>query len=130
MAVDFGRCISVTDDLPRRWKFITGSRVLAEALYRRWSTERGELPYDPDYGTDARDMIGETQSPAQIGEWQTKLAREAEKDERVEGCEVTVSYDFAASTAIITGTVTPSEGPTFRLVVAVDELTTTILRVT
>lgn len=130
MATDYGTCISVTSSTPRRWKLITGPRVVAEAIYRRWSTERGTLPYDLDYGTDAKEMIGETQSPAQIASWSTALAEEALKDERVEDCTVRMTYDEAAATAILTATVKLSGGPTFNLVVAVDSLTVALLRVT
>ena len=126
---DYGTCIAVTDDLPRRWKLATGPRVVAEALVRRWSTERGELPYAPNYGTDARDMIGETQTAAAQAEWAARLSAEAEKDDRVERCEVAVVYDQAAATALISASVSLSGDASFRLVVAVTELTATLLRV-
>lgn len=127
--VEYGRCIGVTDDLPARWKYITGARAVGEAVYRRWSTERGELPYDLDYGTDARDLIGETVRPGWDAEWAAALSLEAKKDERVEACDVSITYDASSSTAIITAVLTLSEGPTFRLVVAVTELTVALLRV-
>jgi len=126
---DFGTCISAIDDVPLRWKYITGNRVVAEAVMRRWSTERGTLPYDPDYGTDGREMIGESLDVAKIGEWQSALASEALKDERVEDCDVAITYDRASETAIVTASVTTAAGP-FRLVASIDDLTVQLLRVT
>ena len=129
MATDFGTCISATTDLPRRWSFITGPRVVAEALVRRWNTERGRLPYDGNYGTDARLMIGETQTGNWASEMESAMAREAEKDERVEECTMAIAYNFATSTATVTATVALSAGPTFRLVAAISDVTVTLLRV-
>jgi hypothetical protein len=129
MATDYGRCISVTDDLPLRWSIVTGPRVVAEAIIRRWSTPRGSLPYDLDYGTDARDLLGDTVGLQSNSEMAQALAREAEKDERVDDCNVVVKYDIPAETAIITAAITLAEGVTFRLVAAVDAVTVALLRV-
>jgi len=129
MATDYGRCISVTDDLPRRWTLVSGPRVVAEAILRRWSTERGTLPYDLDYGTDARDLLGDNAAGLSNGEMAQALAREAEKDERLEDCNVSISYDRKAEMAIITAAITLVEGATFQLVASVDALTVTLLRV-
>lgn len=129
MATDYGTCISVTDDLPLRWKMATGARVLAEACYRRWSTDRGSLPYDLDYGTNVRDMIGATMSRAEVSTWQTRIANEALKDERVADCTVAIVYDAAAASAEITATITPSSAASFRLVVAVSSVTVELLRI-
>jgi hypothetical protein len=128
MATDFGRCISVVDGLPLRWKYITGKRVVAEAVLRRWSTERRSLPYDLDYGTDARAMIGDSLTSASIGEWQSALAAEAVKDDRVEDCDVVITYDRATETALVTASITTADGP-FRLVSAIDAVTVNLLRI-
>lgn len=128
MATDFGKCLSVTDDLPLRWSFSSGQRVVAEAVVRRWSTERGSLPYSPDYGTDARGMIGETMTRAQVGEWQSALEREAEKDERVLRASVALVYDYASARATIRGQLTTANG-TFQLIASVNELTAALLEV-
>lgn len=130
MAIDYGTCISVTDDLPRRWKYSTGTQVIAEALYRRWSTDRGSLPYDPNYGENVRDMIGETMSASLVASWQSRIALEALKDERVEDCRVSVVYTPATQTATITASVTPSGASPFRLVLAVTDVTVALLKVT
>lgn len=130
MATDYGRCISVTDDLPGRWTLVSGPRAVAEAVIRRWSTERGELPYDLDYGTDARDLIGESLASLSTGEMALALAREAEKDIRIDDCTVAIDYDRQAEKAVITAAITLADGPTFNLVAAVDDLTVTLLRVT
>ena len=129
MATDFGTCISATTDLPRRWSLVSGPRAVAEALVRRWNTARGRLPSDENYGTDARLMIGETQAGNWASEMEAQMAREAEKDERVEECAVAITYNFAASSATVVATVTLAAGPTFRLVASVDDVTVTLLRV-
>ena len=128
MATDFGRCISVVDDLPGRWRYVTGQRVVAEAVARRWGTERGTLPYALDYGTDARGMIGDTMTTAQIAEWSAALEREAEKDARVLAVSVSIAYDFASAKATIRGQLTTADG-TFRLIVAVSDLTVDLLEI-
>lgn len=129
MATDFGTCISVTDDLPLKWRYVRGQRVVAEAVFRRWNTERGSLPYALDYGTDAAGAIGETFTPATASALEAALEREAEKDERVLAATVSTSYDFASSKLTITGAITTADG-VFNLVVSVDSLTAELLRVT
>lgn len=130
MATDYGRCISVTDDLPGRWSLVSGPRVVAEAVIRRWSTERGELPYDLDYGTDARDLLGDSPATLGTGEMAQALAREAEKDVRIDDCTVQIDYDRQLEKAVITAAITLADGATFNLVASVTELTVQLLQVT
>lgn len=128
MATDFGKCISVTTDLPDKWRYITGQQVVAEALLRRWSTERGTLPYDLNYGTDIRGAIGESMTNAVAAQWAVALEREAEKDERITSCDVSLSFNPSTGKLTVTAKVQTAEGE-FSLVVSVDEVTAELLRV-
>jgi hypothetical protein len=128
MPTDYGTTISVVDDLPLRWTRISGQRVVAEAVARRWGTERGSLPYARDYGTDARGIVGDTLTVAEIASWQTALEREAEKDERVESASVTVTYDRGAAKVRIVGQITTADGE-FEMVMSVSDSSAELLEV-
>ena len=129
MATDYGTCISVTTDLPLRWKMVTGARVVAEAVFRRWSTDRGSLPYDLDYGTHAVGMIGATMTQGEIASWESRLVSEALKDERVQDCVAIVVYDQPNASAEITAKITPSDGAPFEMVMSINSVTAEIIRV-
>lgn len=101
-----------------------GFQCLGEAIARRWGTPRGKCPTDPNYGTNASDMINDDLGPKDLSYWQQQLAAEACKDERCLRCNVTVT--LTAGAAMIAGVVTTAAGP-FRLVVAVSSVSTTLI---
>ena len=45
------------DDTMSDFRTVSGRVALAQALVRRWITERGELLDDPSYGTDLTDFL-------------------------------------------------------------------------
>lgn len=127
MADDYGTCISCVSDVGARWKYVSGPRVVAEALVRRLSTPRGKLKYDLEYGTDMRDYLNHGTTPQ--GRFEAAQAAEAEclKDERVDSVALDASYNFATQTLNITLGVKLTTGVTFKLVVAVSALSVDLL---
>jgi hypothetical protein len=105
----------------------TGFRCVAEAVVRRWSTSRGELVDDPNYGFNLTDQIGDDLSPGDIAYAQQQAAAEAQKDERVRRATVTITLSDAG-TLSVTAAIGTAAGP-FRLVVSVSALTTSLLLV-
>ena len=125
--VDFGTCWSCVDDLTMPSVMASGFRVVGEAVARRWSTPRGRLIDDLNYGTDVADSISDDLSPRDIARLQQNLAAEAQKDERVLKAVVTVTLT-GAGMLIVTGAITTARGP-FKLVVSVSAASVTLLQV-
>lgn len=84
---DFGRDIACTDSL-RTGRYATGLRVVAEALYRRLITRRGELLDDPDYGLPLSDYLGSVVTAADIARAPGLIRQELLKDPRVSTVDV------------------------------------------
>ncbi len=106
---------------------ISGPRVIAEAVARRWTSEKGSLFWDPDGGEDVRALLGSRFDPAEAVDLQATLSAEAEKDERVLRCSVLVTWELAARRVRIRAAVTPAEGPSFQFVMPVDAVTSAVL---
>jgi hypothetical protein len=106
----------------------SGAQCVAEAVARRWSTSRGGLIDDPDYGYNLTDMISADLAPSDISYAQEQLAAEAEKDERVLSAAVTLSLSIAGVLMCV-GVIMTSVGP-FRMVVSVANATVSLLLVT
>ena len=126
--VSLGTCWGTPNgqDLSMPSYMASGFLVVAEAVLRRWSTNRGELIDDPDFGTNVADSISDDLSPRDIAYLQQQLAAEAQKDERVLKASVTVT--LAAGVLTVTGAILTAAGP-FKMVVAVSAVTTTLLSV-
>jgi hypothetical protein len=79
---------------------VTGRTALAQALYRRLSTEVGGLWYDNEYGYDITRYINTAQSPTRSpGMIAQAINAECLKDERVLDCATKVSiYDASNAT--------------------------------
>ncbi len=124
---DFGTCWSATPYLTMPAIMVTGNRVVAEAIVRRWSTDRGGLIDDANYGFNLLDEVSDDIGLADLPRIGQQAGAEAEKDERVLSCRVTATFN--AGVLSITGTVTTAQGP-FQLVVTVDMLTVALLQPT
>ncbi len=105
----------------------TGNQVVAEAVLRRWTTGRGELIDDPNYGFNVMDLVSADLSPKDIAYAQQQLAAEAQKDERVRSASVVLT-PHADGTLDLTASIVTAAGP-FRLVVAVSATSVTLLLV-
>lgn len=65
--------------------------AIGHAVLRRWITPRGQNPDDPDYGEDIRGFLNKGITTKDIREKAGKLKQEAEKDDRVGACTVTLT---------------------------------------
>jgi hypothetical protein len=126
MAVDFGSSWSCTTDLTMPSIMVSGFRVVAEAIVRRWLTPRGQLLSNPDYGFDLTSAIGDDVDVTTLGQLAQGAAAEAQKDPRVLNCYVTIS--MIDDVFDVRATVETANGP-FTLVASVSSLTVTLLEV-
>lgn len=122
---DLGSDFSGILDLDPALTVVSGIRCLAEALARRLTTPAGTLLGDPDYGHDLRQYINSAfQSTTRI---EAAIENECLKDERVIGCEATVTYNAATQTLTSEISITVSDELSFTFTLMVTELTAAIL---
>ena len=105
----------------------TSFQCVAEAVLRRWSTSRGELIDDPNYGTNVQNSLQDDLSPRDVAYLGQQLAAEAQKDERVLKAVVTVTLTTAGLLTVV-GSIQTAAGP-FKLVVSVTQLSVQLLLV-
>lgn len=115
MTVDFGSDLSCTDDLDDVAREISGQDVLAQAIYRRLTTPRGQLLDDPDYGIDVRSFLSRGIDAGKLREIEGTIRQEVLKDERVANVTAQASIDYRSYSMTVSLIVTTGEGP-FRLV--------------
>ena len=119
---DFGSDLSCTLDLDPRCIVVTGRRLLAEAVVRRWITPRGGLIDDPNYGTDVTAYINDDVTPRDIASLKSAMAQEAEKDERVNSCDISIEIPpQGIGVYTITAVIHDNDGP-FTLVASIDTI--------
>lgn len=112
---------SCVDDVDQDLAPVSGRLCVAQAVARRWITNRGELFYDPEYGAGLRNYIsGNTQN---IGTLAGRLEDEARKDERVDDCKCSV--DVVGETLTVRGVLVAASGP-FALVLSLSQTTLTL----
>lgn len=128
-----GRDITCTTSL-RTGRFSNGPRLVAEALYRRFSTPRGTLRGGEDednYGLDLTETVGSVVTASDIASLPGRIRAEAQKDERLSKVEVTVVRTNSGSAVSFDVTI---EGETaegeFTLVLGVNDVTVELLGVT
>jgi phage baseplate assembly protein W len=124
---DFGTAWSCVQDLTMPATLVSGFRVVGEAIARRWSTPRGALVDDPNYGTDITGQVGADMGPTDLSRFASTLAAEAQKDQRVRKCSVTATQNVDGSIVIV-GNVTTTDGP-FSLVATVSNASVQLLQV-
>ena len=130
MAIDFGTDVSTykNGDVDPYFGLIAGYRVIAEAVARRLETPRGSLPGDPNYGSDVRVFLNRDfdASPAALFVVRSTIEQEAEKEERVESCSASVTFDFARNRLRTVITLEAGDGP-FELVLDVSAVSVALL---
>jgi hypothetical protein len=132
MATDYGLDLLAGDDLTDPEQFASGDLNVTYALVRRWLTPTGALdeigdpgPYD---SIDTREWLGNRFSlsdPGVLDDLQAQAQAVLVGDPRVETATATVTY--AAGVLTLTGEGVGTAGP-FKLVLAIDGVTTTVLR--
>ncbi len=128
MAIDYGTDLDCVTDIASDGRTVTGRMVVAQAIARRWSTPRGRLIGDPNYGFDLTQFLNADMSPRDLAAMRAGAEAEALKDERVERCDVTASIDSDGVMTII-GSLSDADGP-FELTVSVSSVSLQLLSVT
>jgi len=122
---DFGTSLSWVEDMSPEASVVAGTRLIAEALARRWMTANGTLLGFPDYGLDIPSYLNTDVTPSDILALQSAASSEALKDPRVSSCATTMSLDSDGLLSVEAELFT-SEGP-FTLVASVSSIGVKIL---
>jgi hypothetical protein len=108
---DYGTDISATTGLDPAFTLVTGTRALAEAAFRRLTTQRGSLFYAPDYGTDLREILLGKVDARRLEQWRVRIESELRKDDRIDTVTASLSYDPASGVCTVKVTGTGGVGP-------------------
>lgn len=133
-AEDFGLDMSCTDEV-RTTRLVNGTRLVAEACYRRLITPRGSLiggEEEANYGLDLSSMVGSTDVDTVAASLPGRIALELQKDDRVADVktEVVVTKEGPRATFGISVRVTTTEADAFTLTLAVTEVSVSLLGIT
>ena len=115
------------DGLDPAFRVVTGSLATAQALARRLGTPRGGLFYDGEYGFDLRRFANLDFDAGVAFRVASGVEAECRKDERCADASATVTFDPATETMTIRVSCIGRDGVRFRLTLAVDDVTVTIL---
>lgn len=129
----YGHDLSCTTDLDPAMVEVDGLVGLSQSLFRRIITPRGTLIDDPNYGFDLTQFLNDDLGPQDVSRIGTQVDAEYLKDERVYQSSTTItivplSNATASGTLVVASLVTPSTGPTFRLVISVSAVTQALLQ--
>jgi hypothetical protein len=129
MATDYGTDLSSEgNDLEAFGRMVSGRTALAQALARRFDTERGTLQGDPLYGYRLANFLrGPFDARTRLA-LVAGAAAECEKDERVLAASCEASFEASTKTMRLAISAETSEGP-FALVLNVSAVSVEILRV-
>ncbi len=114
---------------------VTGAELVAEALFRRLTTERGTLLDDPSYGWSLQRWLGSEWTEARSRATPGLIRQEGRKDDRLEEGSLVVDFqetrgDNAAVSLEITISAVTTEGESFDLVISASSVTVELLRIT
>lgn len=118
----------VDSDLDPYFREISGTRVVAEEIMRRWLTPQGALFWDPKFGSNIRDLLSARVDRLRLFSSQASLAAQAEQDERVASAAVSVSFDTSTKNLRVRAEILLVDGLTFELVADVSQLTFELLK--
>lgn len=105
---------------------ISEEECLVQAFARRLTTPRGTLYRHPTYGYDVRQHANDDPDDADLAEVERAVAEECRADERVDDAACVAS--FVDDTLTLTVTVRVLTGQTFRFILAVGQVTVSLLR--
>lgn len=133
-AADYGLDMSCTDEI-RTTRLVNGTRLVAEACYRRLITPRGSLiggEEESSYGLDLSSLVGSTDVDAVAAALPGRISLELHKDDRVGDVSTTVlvTKEGPKATFGITILVTTTEAAAFTLTLAVTDVSVTLLGIT
>ena len=141
-----GLDLTCTNDLTPTMTTSSGRQCLAEAIYRRMTTPRGGLIYDPNYGFDLTAYIEDDITGSDLGTIQAGILQQCAQDERIVSAKCAVQFvgsnQVTSATSgivanpkpgtqgvlVVTLIITDSMGP-FKLVVSASSLSVQLLQV-
>ena len=106
---NFGQTWGGVTDITTPSVLVTGNVAIAQMLLKRFTTPRGRLLTDPNFGLDLTQYLSKTLSAAQLSSLVKQCNAEATKDERVTSAAVALTFLSGALT--ISGTVQTANGP-------------------
>lgn len=112
-------------DLDPFFTEISGARVVAEQVLRRWETPRNGLFYDRTVGAGIYQLLAKRTSIPALLEKKSLLQSQAERDERVWSADVNIEPTDDTSLAV-DGDITLEDG-TFSLVASISNVTIDLL---
>lgn len=107
-----GNDVSTTadGDLDLTFEPITGSKVVAEGVLRRWFTRRKRCFWATDMGRNAQSLINADMTPLQIERVKMALSQEALAVDGCKRCTVTIERDEESGAMSIKADVTGQAG--------------------
>lgn len=126
--VDVSCLVDVGDGqgLDPLFRLQSGSRVVAEAVVRRWISAPGDLEQDPDSGASLLDYLNDDLNGNAVAQLSKILENEARRDERAASCSVSVT--LVERSLIISGRMSPVRGKPFSVVFNASTLSLTVLQ--
>jgi len=125
---DLGTDIRCPPSIGRVFKLVSGKANLALALVRRYSTKRGGLFYDLNYGYSLMALLSSEFPAGGVLSVGPEIEAEAKKDERVFAASAKLDFDEVARKLTVTLTITTATGP-FTLVIAATAVSVELLTI-
>lgn len=126
---DLGVDVNAVDDLDPLFTPVSGRLAHAQAIARRFGTQRGSLANigdSSDYGYDLRELLNDDTGPRAPFEIATNMEREALKDERTLSARATVTLISGRLSAVLA--LSDANGP-FTLTLVASAVTVELLKV-
>lgn len=127
VTIDYGTDLDCADDLTEIMREISGQNVVAQAIYRRLTTPRGQLIDDEDYGIDVRSFLSRGVDAGRLREIEGTIRQEVLKDERVANVTAKATIDYKTYSMSVSLIVSTGDGP-FRLVFSITADTVEFLK--
>jgi hypothetical protein len=121
-AEGYGTDLACLTDLDPRMLEASGIDVLAQDLYHRITTPRGQVPDTPGYGTDVTAYLNRGTEAADLAVAAGAIVSELKRDDRVSHATATLTPDPTGKALAVVIDVEPeaSDLGTFRLILSVD----------
>lgn len=113
-------------DMDPMLRRVTGRDVLSQSLVRRQTTPRGTVVDSPNDCFDVRSWVSDGMTQAQLQQLSNVIRTELLRDQRVQDCQVQVSYNTGTSALTVVENIQSGYGP-FSLTLAVTAVTVQIL---
>lgn len=127
---DYGQDVSTYPMLDTSGVNISQGRAIAECAVRRLMTGPDVLEYAESESIDLREYLSRGYTAEDLFEVEGDVERVLELDERVASVKATVTLAADGASFDVSVAITPEEGKTFTLVVAVTAFTVELLSVT